>query len=177
MDCLYSNDTLFLQLYNDYYGKIYAYCRKRLNGRHEMACDCVQNTFFAVFQNITTLRTHENIAGWLYKTANNYVQLAIRQIKREQKEVRFSDLSENIPSHENFVADFEEKSVTLNVSSGDILQSLLENERQLHEMFYIKGLSTQEIADALGISDGACRTRLHRLRIKIYEKVRIAAGE
>jgi len=46
----------------------------------------------------------------------------------------------------------------------------------ISRMFYIDGLSTTEIADALGISGGACRTRLHRLREKIYAKIREAMG-
>jgi RNA polymerase sigma-70 factor (ECF subfamily) len=169
----HSDDKLFLQLYNDYYGKIRAFCSKLLDNRRDLACDCTQNTFLALFQNIEALRTHENHGGWLYKTAKNQVLLAVRQIKRDQLVVRLSDF----PSGDGFVTEIEEKLVPLRTNRNDVLFSLSEKERKLHKMFYVDGLRTAEIAVALGISDSACRTRLHRLRQRIYAIVRAKAGE
>jgi RNA polymerase sigma factor (sigma-70 family) len=113
----------------------------------------------------------------LYKTAKNQVQLAVRQIKQEQKALRINDLNDDIPADGDFVKEIEENEVMLNVSYVDILCLLSENERRLHKMFYVDGLSTKEIAVALDITCGACRTRLHRVRSKIYDIVREAVGE
>ena len=172
-----SDDTLFLRLYNENYSKINAYCHKRLNRRHDLANDCVQNTFFAAFQSIGILRTHENPAGWLFKTAKNHVLLAVRQIKREQSEVRLNNISKDIPSRENFVERVEVQTDGIGVNSSDILRSLSERERTLHKMFYVDKLSSAEIAAKLEITDGACRMRLYRLREKIYAKIQKAVGK
>ena len=164
-------DALFLRFYTEYYRKIYEFCLKKLNGKHDLACDCVQNTFFAAFKNISVLQTHEKPIGWLYKTAKNYVQLAIRQLNREQGELRLCDLSSEIPSYYNFVVEIENKMSEINVDYADVLNELTNDEQKLHQMFYVDGLSTENIAKTFGITGGACRTRIHRLKIKIYDIV------
>jgi RNA polymerase sigma-70 factor (ECF subfamily) len=161
----------FMRLYREYYDKVYTYCLVRLNGRHDLAADCVQNTFFAAFRNIEKLATHENIGGWRYTSARNYVLCAVQQLRRERNNVR---LNHDIPSNIDFVTEIEGKHTM--PSCATIMAALSDAERELHRLYFAADKRTAEIAELLGISDGAVRVRIHRLRRKIYNEIRTRAS-
>ena len=54
----------------------------------------------------------------------------------------------------------------------DIVDTLNSNQREVIYLFYIEGYSVEEIAEIVGASSSTVRTRLHRARTKIKQRLK-----
>jgi len=112
----------------------------------------VQETFLILLCKIEELSRHPNLAGWLYKTAQNLA-------KRELHSARHS---RELPLNEDIAA----------ARAGDVRDDLFEvlpsglsaAERDILTRRYLRRMPHEEIADELGISTATCHMRLHRAR-------------
>lgn len=116
--------------------------------------DMTHDTFLLLLQSISEdgLPEPRNIRGllivYLYHTIGNYFQ------KASSREQVFTEIWEVVP-------DFPASGPIGDVSYPI---GLSKNERNLLHLRYYIGFSTAEIAEFYGISDDACRQRLHRAR-------------
>lgn len=140
-----------------------------LVGEWELANDLNQELYLRLFRTRIQLRTVENRRAWIYQIATRLALNAIKRRKRfawlpwnwgdEQISVVWND------GMENRYAESEAVQQTLSTLPADYRAPLV--------LFSGHGLSVREIADALEISEGAVKTRLHRARmmfVKAYGK-------
>ena len=122
----------------------------RLTGSIEQAKDLVQDTFVLALIHYEELAEHPNLAGWLTKTLQNLVLNERRRLKRHPE----------VP-----LEDIEEPPAPIPPSSlkETLPAHLPDEDQQVLTWRYEHQLSCREIALRLGISEGACRMRLHRL--------------
>lgn len=148
-------NQLIQELYDAYARKIrdWAY---RQTGDMERAKDIVQEAFLILLVKIDTVVNHEAPHKWLFKTAGNVLKHAYRDMQRERKQIPLDNI------------DIAEISCEFNEHFFEIFPtSFRKQDREILIMFYVERRSIKEISDFYGISCGACKMRLKRLRVKL----------
>ncbi len=141
---------LFDELYIRNYDRL-VHIGYRLLGSREQAEELTQETFLLALVRIGDLATHPCPEGWLTVTLSNL-------IKNERRRNAFQDVplgDIDIPARD----DSEPLEHLLPVD-------MLKEDRQLLIWRYEDQLSCEEIADRLGISHTACRSRISRVLAK-----------
>ena len=164
-----SNFCILFQIYIKFvfYKKIYRYLRFNSNDE-ETAKDLCQETFVRAFRSIKNFvfKKDWSIQAFLFRISRN---LLIDQSRRK-KEYKIEQY-EHIESSEDL---FEEAQRSYDVKKTRLaLKKLTEEERQIIILRYFEEMDTKEIANIVGIKDGAIRVRIHRTLQKLKDIVEI----
>jgi len=166
------------ELVDSYGGKIYSLAMGLLKNQED-AEDVLQDTLLQIYQKIETFRSESAMSSWIYKIALNFSYMKIRKNKKG----RYIPLDENMPQfkqdgmHVNPVANWAEKGDTafLNRELGEILREnigkLSEKYRTVLVLRDVEGLSSEEVAGITGMTVPAVKSRLHRARLFLREKL------
>jgi RNA polymerase sigma-70 factor (ECF subfamily) len=154
---------------------IYALCLKML-GNPEDAEDCLQEVFVKAYQAMSNFREEAKFSTWVYRIAYNACLMRIRKKKidtvslNEPIEVGGDAMPREVV---DWTADPSSKLL------GDELSSVL--NRHINQMqpdnrivFVLRdvhGLSTDDTASVLGLSVPAVKSRLHRARLYLRERL------
>lgn len=159
------------EIANLYYNDIYHLCLSRLK-KEENAADVTQEVFL-FFQEKYNELEDDYIKAWLYKVADNKIKEQFRAIAKREKELIYGTVFGSQTSTDILYEMEEDNKVTpeeLEEKKKSILSSLTEKELELFEIFYTKHLEYKELAKVLNVSEGAVRTRVYRLNLKLKEK-------
>jgi RNA polymerase sigma-70 factor, ECF subfamily len=136
--------------------------------------DAVQQAFLTAWRELRTLRDAHRLEAWLYRLLVNACFAEIRHTRRWQPGLRVITDPEIGPS-----TDDTQVSVALRDELERAFRRLSAEQRAVLAMHHYLGLSGAEIADALGISAGTVRSRLHyarqQMRAAIEADSRLAA--
>lgn len=143
----------FGALYALYAKQAYAYACAILKNTHA-AEDAVQETCIKVYENVRNIRNPDAFRAYFFKTLSNTAKTMLR--RGAFHEVG-GELTENIPAPENPAQTAE-----LRTDLAAALEKLTEEERQIVLLSAIAGLRSKEIADAVGLTAGAVRSKLSR---------------
>jgi RNA polymerase sigma-70 factor, ECF subfamily len=172
---LAGDEEAFTSLYRRRQGGVYRFALQ-MSGSEALAEDVVQETFMVLMRdggNFDSARG--SLAAYLYGIARNHVR---RAFDRERALVRFDDEAEEggDSPHENLVARPDPLGdLTRAESVEELRQAVLALPPhyrevvvlcELHEMSYL------EAAESLGCAVGTVRSRLHRARAMLAEKMR-----
>lgn len=154
-----------------YYNDVYQLCLLRLR-KEEDAADVAQEVFL-FFQEHCDDLDDAYIKTWLYSVANRKIKEEFRKIAKREKQIIFGKHATYSNSTElvyemnidNFITDEE-----IEKKKNSIIASLTKKELELFEMFYIKHMEYEEIANTLDITNNAVRTRVSRLKNKLKER-------
>jgi RNA polymerase sigma-70 factor (ECF subfamily) len=163
----------FGEIFDRYADGIYRYAVRRL-GPHP-AADVTSEVFLAAFRNRRGYDVGRHDARpWLYGIAVN----VISQHQRTQR--RQARLLASVPAAP--VADAVADEVLDRVSAaqlrpriGRVLAALPEDDRELLLLVAWAELSYEQAARALGIPLSTVRSRLHRIRVRLWRAVESAA--
>ena len=108
----------------------------------------------------------KNVAGFLYKIADNLIKTQWRENQRAEKTVQIETLSDIIPSNRD-----EHSDTDYDALAEKLLQTLSDNEKELYKLKYIDNKSIEEISEELKINYQAVAKRLSRLRQKVKELI------
>jgi RNA polymerase sigma-70 factor (ECF subfamily) len=137
--------------------EIFAYAL-RLTGSRADADDLYQETFLAAFRGWPPPRAG-NERAWLYKIATNK---AIDRVRRARRVVPLEDLRLAAP---------ERDGVTLS-DLATAVRALPTGQRAAFVLRKVEGRPYAEVADALGCSEEAARSRVAEAMKKLKEAVR-----
>ena len=124
--------------------------------------DAIQDTFCRYLEKKPEFRDEEHEKAWLIRVATNICRDMIRFRIRHPKV--------SIDEVENTLAAPEEK---------EILRELLElpvKQKTVIYLHYVEGYQIKEIADILGITESAVKTRLLRGRKQLRDAVSMEGG-
>lgn len=156
-------------LVNRYYRQILSYLSRLLNYNQGDAEDILQETFMNAYVNLVTYNPSLSFSSWLYRIAHN---LAIDLIRKKSKSYNIDtndQITQNqIHSDDNFIQEADEKAEnTISIERLESILSRLDLEtRNLLTMFYLQGLSLNEISDIFKTSSNTIAARLKRGREK-----------
>lgn len=155
-------------------GKVYAHLL-RLTGNAEDARDLLQETYLSAYRHLGSFKGDSAFGTWAYRIATNLALMRLR--KKNPATVNLDEV--RLPTHQEiqsrsiseWAIDPKEavlrKEVRLQLDRA--IRSLPPLYRAVVALRDIEGLSTAETAEALDISEGAVKTRLHRARIFLRE--------
>jgi RNA polymerase sigma-70 factor (ECF subfamily) len=159
-------DADFELLFCDYLEPILNYLY-RLVGDYARAEELAQDTFVKAYGAVDRLPEGANRRAWLYRIATN---TAYDQLRRRRL-IRWLPLGE---SDRTPASTKGPEDVTVESDAVQRALSLLpRGQRAVLVLYSVQGYSTREIAQMLGISQGAVKTRLCRARARF----RSAYGE
>ena len=177
---LAGDEEAFTTLYRRRQGGVYRFALQ-MSGSEALAEDIVQETFMVLMRDGGNFDAGRgSLAAYLYGIARNHV---LRAFDRERTLVRFDDETEEggDSPHENLVARPDPLGDLTRAESVEKLRqavlALPSHYREvvvlceLHEMSYL------EAAESLGCAVGTVRSRLHRARAMLAEKMRGRRGE
>ncbi len=143
----------------------------------EDAEDVVQDAFLKAFQNLEQFQGQSKFYTWLVRIAVNEALMRLRRRRPE----RMVSLDEDINTGEDTipreVADWSPNPEQLYNQSElrEILQKTIQglppSFRTVFVLRDVEGLSTEETADALGLSIPAVKSRLLRARLQLRERL------
>ena len=144
----------------------------RILRSHEEAEETAQDVFLKAYNSLKTFQGKSKFSTWLYSIAYN---TAIT--KTRKRKLKTSDLddeiiynySEDEISKSMYELSPEEQQQSLRKAMND----LPEEENLLISLFYKKENSIAEISEITGMSSSNVKVKLHRIRKKLYEKLRI----
>ena len=132
-----------------------------LSRDRELAQDVVQDAMIRAWKSLDSLREDEAAKPWL-------MTIVRRENARffERKRLETVDIDELVGAPTMQLATEDD------TDRGDLLRAILaldEDYREPLALQVLMGHSTKEIADIMGLSNGAVLTRLHRARKKLIE--------
>jgi RNA polymerase sigma-70 factor (ECF subfamily) len=165
------DDEAFAILVRAHAGRLLRVARRFLN-REEDARDAVQDAFVAAFRSIGNFKAGSTLATWLHRIVVNSALMRLRTMRRHPEE-EIEDLLPRFladghqvqpsvdwaPSAEEMVARAEAREHVRRA-----IDQLPETHRTVLIMRDIEEMSTDEVAEALGITANAVKVRLHRAR-------------
>ena len=159
----------------------------RMLQQEQDAEDVTQQTFLSALENLDTFRGEASFATWLFRIATHAALKIIRK-RRGLETVSLEAASEGgdeadaVP-HPEFIADWRlspEQLVQRNEVRrllDEALTRLDEKHRLVFLLRDVEGLSIQETAEALGLSEANTRVRLLRARLQLREQLTRALGD
>ena len=154
---------------------IYGLCIKMLRNPED-AEDCLQEVFVKAYKALPTFREEARFSTWVYRIATNACLMRIRKRKLDTVSLdQPLELGEAEVPRE--IADWtnDPASVVMNEELGGVLtrhiNDLPANNRIVFVLRDVHGLSTEEAAGILGLSVPAVKSRLHRARLFLRERL------
>jgi RNA polymerase sigma-70 factor, ECF subfamily len=147
--------------FEQYHAELYSYLRR--STRDESAAeDLMQEAFLRLFKEVETGRTPDNVRAWLYRVGSN---LAISRGRRRRTALdwmsRYGRAGGSADSPESDVLG-RERTAALDAVLAD-----LPVDDRTALLLSAQGFSGEEIAQAIGRSNGATRTMLCRARVRV----------
>ena len=139
----------------------------RITGNPSDAEEVVQDTLWAVNRKIDTFRGVAAFSTWLYRITANTAYQKLRGRRSTRDHVSWEDLA---PSFDNKVQDpaiGTELRAVLNAAIGE-LSAIHRTIFILHD---VEGLSHSEIAEALQLKAGTIKSRVHRTRLFLRNRL------
>lgn len=169
--CLNRDEGAWEQIISRYKRKVFGIAFK-FTGRFEEAEDLTQEVFFKVYKALHSYKREQDFSWWLVSISRNACIDYYRSTKREKK-VLSSDLNElkNFKFHglsPQGNMEATERSKALRESLGELPDDL----RRVLILRDLQGLSYKEIADQLNLAEGTVKSRIHRGRTELAEKIK-----
>ena len=168
---LSGDDTAFGILLQRHQKSVHALVWRKIGDFHT-AEDITQDTFLQAYKKLSTLKNHNQFAGWLYVIADRLC------IDWSRKRRLITQSLEDTP-----VEEIERSSYTHHVSEAretectehrrelvkKLLAKLPESERTVVTLYYLGEMTTREIGKFLGVSVDTIKSRLRRGRKRLQE--------
>jgi len=122
----------------------------------DKAKDLVQETFIAVWRNLSGFRNESKLSTWIYRIATNHCLRAIEKDKRIMK----------VEMPENLVAIEDESPEEKLAFLYSAIAGLPEMERIIISL-ELEGLPQLQIAEITGLSAVNIRVKIHRIKEKL----------
>ena len=144
------------------------------------AAEVVQDTFLAAYQNLKNFRGESAFGSWVHRIAANNALMRLRHqrvVDAANEELRSPEFTERGSLAEVPEVDWsrgaDEK--VLDEELGRAIRqgtdALPEGYREVFLLKDMEGLSYEEIAEMMGISVPAVKSRLHRARLALREEI------
>ena len=164
---LKGNTEAFTQLVEAYQSPVYNLCYRMLGDACE-AEDAAQETFLRAFMHLHKYDRSRSFSTWLLSIAAHYCIDQIR--KRRMTLISLDDNPLVDPPDQNPGPELALGQNELRRRIQVLLQILSPQDRAVVVMYYWYDLSYDEIAQSLGLTISAVKSRLHRARLALSER-------
>jgi RNA polymerase sigma-70 factor (ECF subfamily) len=173
-------EEAFEEIVRRYTDKIYRLAL-RITRDHHSAEEVVQEVFLTLLNRIDTFRGESRFSSWLYRVTANASYMRLRAEKKYESVVSLEDY---VPYDEDGTLkgrikakDWSEKpdETLLSKEAMEIIEKavneLPEPYRVVFHLRDIEGFSNDEVSEILGLSVPALKSRLHRARLFLRDRL------
>lgn len=161
-------------LYGVYYDRVKAVVRRLIRDEADVE-EVAQDTFWTVYRKIHLFRQDSALWSWMYRIAVNAAKMRIRTYHRnpipmEDEILRAIQVEESV-NNRNSRPDEQLAVKRLMAEMEVFLAECNETNRAVYVGMELDGLEKEEIARQLDLTVPAVKTRLHRLRAGLRERL------
>ena len=165
-------------LFDRFHGKIYGLAMSILKNESD-AEEATQDVFMTVFRKAFTFKGDSALYSWIYRICVNACLMRLRGKKRSET----VSIEEFLPvftdqgMHANPVGDWskEVERKMLDKELGEVIRKFTEKLSEKYRVVFVlsdvEGLSNEEAAQILGLSVPAVKSRLHRARLYLRDRI------
>ena len=161
--CKAGNRKMQEALYRQTSSRMLAVCMRYAKDRME-AEDVLQMGYVKVFQRIKDYRGEGSFEGWIRRVMVNTAIESYRKNLRSMNIVPIED------AHEQAATGFDFSRLGVQ-DLMKLVQNLADGYRLVFNMYAIEGYSHKEIAETLGITEGASKSQLSRARAILRQEI------
>lgn len=168
-DCIAGSQKAQARLYHHFAPKMFGVCLRYAKDATE-AEDNLQEGFIKVFANLKSFRQDGSFEGWVRRIMIN---VSLEKLRKQHLLYPVEDVA--VYDTVNFSDD-----VIARISADDLLklvQQLPPRYRLVFNLYVIDGMSHQEIAKEMSITQGTSKSNLARAREIMKKKVQQNFGE
>lgn len=159
-----NQEKVFKDLYELHYSQVLRLCMSYVSGDVHQAKDLTQEVFIKVWSNLESFRNESKVTTWIYRIA---VNTCLMKLRKKSVNMVYQDEVMPVPSEEE--------------------RGHLEQEQQFAALYHciaklsasnkaiitmeLEGLEQKEIADIMGFTHEAVRTRIHRIKKQLAKCV------
>lgn len=163
-----------------YEGKVFNLARG-LTRNEQDAQDAVQDTFLSVFKNVGAFKGDSSLSTWIYRITVNAALMKMRRRKHDDRTVPvdeampgFDEDGHRVTSLPDWTPRADEMLLNAELG-GQLRKAIAELEPEYRTVLIMRDqeeMSNEEVAAVLGLSVAAIKSRLHRARIFVRERVK-----
>lgn len=164
----------FGEIYKKYYKSIYnSVCYPMSNNDSDLAKDYCQSGFIKAYQNFHKFDEVRDVQAWLARLVRNYIidQMRSNKFKHTSDSELLGKPDEEPVDPNLFMNMYSEEDIKKAI---DMLSPAYS---KILKMYYFEGMSHQEIADELGISEGTSKSNLHKAKANFKKNLKKIKGE
>src|SRR5437870_9904965 len=152
----------------------------RITGSNEDAEEAAQDALWTAARKISTFKGESAFGSWLYRIAANAAYQKLRARRSKAHEIAIDDVLPSFDDdgrHFEPMADWSDRvdeqalQGELRPVLGDAIDGLPPDYRTALVLHDVEGLSNPDIAEALGISLPAVKSRVHRSRLFVRKRL------
>ena len=174
------DETAFEEVLRRYEIKVYSLTRGLLHDEDD-ARDATQEAFLSIFRNIGRFKARSTLSTWIYRIAMN---AALMKLRKRRQDRRFVPIDAYMPSFAEdghrvaVVPDWHpavDQMLLDKELAGLLRQWIAELAPEYRTVFLLRdqeGLGNEEVAAVLKLSVPAVKSRLHRARLYLRERVK-----
>ncbi len=176
------DERAFTEFVTAYQNQIYNLVFRMLGNQQE-AEDLAQEVFVTVFKNIESFRGDCRLSTWLYRIATNHCRNRIKYLSRRKTQ-------EHREYQDELARTQPQSAVAGQPTTGQVarpdqlaegrqmekliqqaIRELDDDHREVIVLRDIQNLAYQEICEITGLPQGTVKSRLHRARLALKEKL------
>ena len=162
------DQAAFSRLVGAYQGPVYNLCYRMLSNATE-AEDAAQETFMRMYTKLHTYQPERKLSSWVLSIASHYCIDRLRRRRGQWLSLDDEPVAATLASPNRGPED-----LALRSESRDEVQRLVDMLPAAYRvplvLRYWYDLSYAEIADVMGLTIQAVKSRLHRARLQVIEK-------
>jgi len=162
------DQAAFSRLVGAYQRPVYNLCYRMLSNAPE-AEDATQETFVRMYTKLHTYQPERKLSSWVLSIASHYCIDRLRRRRGQWLSLDEEPVATMLPSHNRGPEE-----TALREESRDEVQRLVDTLPPAYRvpliLRYWHDLSYVEIAEAMGLTVQAVKSRLHRARLQMSEK-------
>ncbi|HOM25924.1 MAG TPA: sigma-70 family RNA polymerase sigma factor [bacterium] len=148
----------------------------KILGNREDAADLLQETYIKAYESLQNFEGRSSFSTWLYRIATNFALMKLR--KEKYKKISIDEIKEaSDGSYKLEISDWSNnphlqyKNEELREILNEAINSLPPKYKTIFILHDIEGLSLSEISEILSLSIPTIKTRIHRSRLYLREKL------
>ncbi len=180
------DERAFNELVEAYSPRVYRLVARML-GRREDAEDMAQEVFVQVFKGIGQFRGESKLGTWIYRVAINLCKNRSKYLSRRQddKQDALDAVADRQPLHQAKGVTSGQVNRPDHMVEGMQIEAIMrkciaELDPDFREALILRdveNLSYEEIIDITGVAEGTVKSRIHRARALLKQRVAQALGE
>ncbi len=177
------DDRAFEEMVNRYNARVYSLSYGVLRNPQD-AEEATQDAFLTLYRKIGTFDESRKFFSWFYRVALNSAYSRARR-RPSLPTVAIEDRQPRFSADGHFAADVPDWSVAIEndvaarelaARAGEFIAELPPAYRDVIWMNDVEGMTAPEIAETLEISIPALKSRLHRARLAVRQRLSEVAG-